>query len=265
MTHLVLPLSTLYYEDPAYFDGRVLPLIGELEVRFFDRMPVPDGLPLHVHFDLGLAADDFEDRVRASGLFGFLDNYEVTRLSWDLGPAAGRNLSVFPVSRELSGKEVLERCRKRVYWLRQWFSGEILLENLPYYRTGLYENVCEPDFFRRALELLDSGLLLDLAHAVTAADNMGRDRNEYIAALPLERMAGVHLSKVRTNRWQTVDAHECPDFEEIDMLQEVLETSGRSDVGVTVEFYREKEQLALCYETLSARLHIEGAAEGALE
>jgi hypothetical protein len=74
----------------------------------------------------------------------------------------------------------------------------VIVENLPYrgpegarLRMGH-----DPTFIRRLCEEADCGLLLDIAHARTAAHHLGWDERTYLSALPVERLREVHVSGV---------------------------------------------------------------------
>jgi hypothetical protein len=252
--HLVLPLSTLYYDHLAFAQERLLPFADELEVRNFNYGDIPLGYGLRYHADFGLIGEAFERFAADRDFWSSLQEHGVCVYSLDFGPAACRNLSVFPVCTGLSRPQILDLSLRRMETVRANFSGEVLLENLPYYRTGLFEHVCEPEFLTFALEKLDAGLLIDLAHAEVSACNLGLSFIDYLDALPLERVGQIHISKVFINEFITVDAHECPNDREFGIVMEVLQRIPNKDVGVTIEYYQDPMLLEKAYQVLAQML-----------
>ena len=53
------------------------------------------------------------------------------------------------------------------------------------------------DTIRRVVHEADCGLLLDISHAVRAADRLGMDVREYLNALPVERIREIHVTGVQ--------------------------------------------------------------------
>ena len=82
------------------------------------------------------------------------------------------------------------------------------LENMP--ATPLLNNGFEsaPATIRRVLSTLDTGLLLDLAHARVAAAFQQMTVEDYLMALPLGRVWQIHVSGVREVDGMLRDAHE---------------------------------------------------------
>ncbi len=84
--------------------------------------------------------------------------------------------------------------------LRKKLPGfEIICENLPAepsmpaWAVSRYPTLLT-DFIHKS----DTGLLLDLSHARITAMNYGQDYQAYIAALPTERLAELHITGIKT-------------------------------------------------------------------
>lgn len=130
--------------------------------------------------------------------------------------------------------------------LRSALDVPLIVENLDYNASGAYEHVCEPDFIAAAVERTGVGLLLDLAHARVSAASLGIPIDDYLAALPLDRVVQLHVSGPRWEDGVLRDAHEPLQEEDYELLREVLRRTRPR--AVTLEYHRDeaalKEQVA---------------------
>jgi uncharacterized protein len=138
--------------------------------------------------------------------------------------------------------------------LRDALDLPLIVENLDYNPGGAYEHICEPAFIAAVLAHTGVGLLLDLAHAQVSAAYLGMSIQAYLALLPLERVAQLHLSSPRWKNGVLRDAHE-PLLElDYTLLREVLEVARPR--AVTLEYHRDeaalKEQIGRLREILAA-------------
>ena len=214
---------------------------------------------LSFHWGRGLVEADFKPAFRREGLDRLLAETRVELFSFDLGPAARRRSGPFPCSRPLKAAALRRHLESSLKFIRRHYQGPLAVENYNYYPTGLYGPVTEPDFIRARLAEFDLGLVLDLAHALVTAHNLGLDRAAYLAALPLERTAEIHLSRPwlppRTSRLQAADAHESPGPEEWHLLRNILENPRLPEgVSVFVEYYGNLSKLKLAQDSLEELL-----------
>ncbi|MBG0787899.1 MAG: DUF692 family protein [Anaerolineaceae bacterium] len=118
----------------------------------------------------------------------------------------------------------------------------LILENMP--ATPLLDNGFEsaPAAIRRIISTLDTGVLLDLAHARVAAEFQGMTVEAYLLEMPLEGVREIHISGVREVDGALRDAHE--PLQEVDygILEWVLRRI-KPEV-VTLEYFRD-DQAAL--------------------
>jgi uncharacterized protein (UPF0276 family) len=116
----------------------------------------------------------------------------------------------------------------------------LIIENMP--ATTLLNNRFEldPATIRRVLSTLDTGLLLDLAHARVAAEFQKMTVEDYLLELPLERVREIHISGVREVDGILRDAHETLQEADYELLAWVLERT-KPEV-VTLEYFREDQQ-----------------------
>lgn len=117
-------------------------------------------------------------------------------------------------------------------WLKDWLGIPLLLENFNYHPTNAYEYVCEPETFRALIEQIDSGVLLDLAHAQISAFNMGwPDPRAYLEQLPLDRVVEIHFNQPYNDHGkQMLDRHMSVQPKDIELLRWVLERTPRAQV-----------------------------------
>ena len=116
-----------------------------------------------------------------------------------------------------------------------------LLENMSSLNREKYAFATDPALIGELITSTDAGLLFDIAHARLAASYRGMAVEEYINALPLERVRQVHVSGPRTKNGALYDAHESMQDEDYALLEWVL---GRcTPEVVTLEYHRQREPL----------------------
>ena len=145
----------------------------------------------------------------------------------------------------------LNTCRNAVR-LKRWLSVPMLLENFDYHPNSAYEYVCEPLFMTAALDAVDCGFLLNVAHARVSAHNLGFDEKRYFRSLPLFRVREVHASGSRLREGAMVDAHEALQDEDWEALAFVLART--EPEVVTLECTKDKEKLRDQLQRLRAML-----------
>ncbi len=84
-------------------------------------------------------------------------------------------------------------------------SDRIIVENSPYHGdTGNTLRLCvEPELITRVVEETGCGLLLDISHAVIAANQLGMHPKEYIYLLPVNKVRELHFAGIHhiKGRW----------------------------------------------------------------
>jgi uncharacterized protein (UPF0276 family) len=111
----------------------------------------------------------------------------------------------------------------------------LLVENVPFYGfRGSLRRATDPDAIRAVCDEADAGLLLDLAHARVAAWHRGEEATAYLAALPLDRVAEIHVCGPRLEERGLMDRHLDLAEEDFALLRWTLEhTTARI---VTLEY-----------------------------
>ncbi len=120
--------------------------------------------------------------------------------------------------------------------LKDWAGVPLLLENYNYHPTNAYEYICEPELFRWLLDEIDCGMLLDLAHALISAHNLGWSSAEsYLEALPLHKAREVHVTRPGWQGTQRVDLHQPLLPEDLPLLGWVLDHAPIEAVTIEIE------------------------------
>ena len=120
-------------------------------------------------------------------------------------------------------REAVDTVARNVAELKRALPGmPILLENIAYPFVLPGAEMTEAEFVRAVVEAADTGLLLDLENVHANARNHGYDPLAYLASLPLERVAEVHLAGGMVSGGQYVDSHTRPVPEESWALLEWL-------------------------------------------
>jgi uncharacterized protein len=89
--------------------------------------------------------------------------------------------------------------RKEINMMINHFGSErVVLEHFPYTQaTPHIAPAADPQIFSNVINDTGCQLLLDLAHARISADTMGMDVKDYIRALPLDRLAELHVTGIK--------------------------------------------------------------------
>jgi uncharacterized protein (UPF0276 family) len=128
----------------------------------------------------------------------------------------------------------------------------VILENLPSLSVKEYHYAADPAILADLLERTGCGLLLDLAHARLAAVFQGLGVEDYVRALPLERVQQIHVSGIRLRNGRWYDAHESLEEEDYRLLKWALE---RCDPAVvTLEYFGQETALREQIERLGEML-----------
>lgn len=149
-----------------------------------------------------------------------LDRIEDPRWTWDElnqaiaacgSPHVALHLAAPPTAWEAppSDAEVLQRLVDHTHAWADHVDVPLLVENVPFYGfRGTLRPATDPDAIRAVCDETGVGLLLDLAHARVAAYHRGVDPTAYLAALPLDRVAEVHVCGPRLEERGLMDRHQ---------------------------------------------------------
>lgn len=130
-------------------------------------------------------------------------------------------------------QEAVAHIVERVRIVQQELEVPILLENVTRYITVSDREMPEDEFISTILERADCGLLLDVTNIHLNSLYHHFDPEEFIRALPLSRVAKVHLAGWEEHEGKILDSHDAPVPPEVWALaKKVLERTGPTSVLV---------------------------------
>jgi len=158
-------------------------------------------------------------------------------------------------------REAVRHTIARTRELQARLPVPLLLENITYYAELGEAEMDEADFIAAVLEGADAGWLLDINNVYVNALNFGFDPKAWLARMPLERVAQMHIAGHRKFGELTIDTHGA---EVIDPVIELMQwTLGQ--LGRPVPVLLERDNHIPDLEALLAeRQHIQRAYDTAL-
>jgi uncharacterized protein len=117
-------------------------------------------------------------------------------------------------------EEALSHVVRRVIRVQERLGRRIALENVSSYLAYTADEMPEWEFLARLAARADCGLLLDVNNVYVSARNHGFDAEEYLAALPGERVFQIHLAGHSTQGELLIDTHDGPVCEAVWRLYE---------------------------------------------
>jgi uncharacterized protein (UPF0276 family) len=155
--------------------------------EFTERYPVTlHGLSL----SLGAPSPLDEDLLRR--IRRFMDEHGITFYSEHLSYCGddGHLYDLMPIP---FTEEAVHYVAARIRRAQEILGQRIAVENVSYYATP-DRSLSEAEFVRAVLEEADCDLLLDVNNIVVNAINHGYDAEEFLAAMPDERVAYLHVA-----------------------------------------------------------------------
>lgn len=104
----------------------------------------------------------------------------------------------------------LRHVAQRVKRVQDFLGQRILLENVSSYVDWSQSDMTEWDFIAALSKEADCLLLLDVNNVYVSAFNHGFDADAFIAAMPEERVAQIHLAGHSNNGDHIIDTHDAP-------------------------------------------------------
>lgn len=135
-------------------------------------------------------------------------------------------------------EEAFNILKENVSRLRKEFNKDIILENVPAFRTRKeeYNFYANPEFITKVINETNTGFLFDISHARVAADILNIPFNEYVKRLPMDKLVEIHLAGCMKDSNGIIDAnHSKMNEEDYIFLEELLKTSKTLQV-VTLEY-----------------------------
>jgi uncharacterized protein (UPF0276 family) len=168
--------------------------------------------PISLHgVGLSLGATDALDREHLAQLRLAIERYEPALVSEHLcwSNAGGRHTNdLLPLPYT---QEALQHLIDRVGEAQDALKHQLLIENVSSYLTFRESAMTEWDFLAALARQSGCGILLDVNNIYVSASNHGFDPHEYLAALPRESVAEIHLAghsrRVLEGRELLIDTH----------------------------------------------------------
>lgn len=91
-------------------------------------------------------------------------------------------------------REAIEVAVARIRELRDAIERPVAIENISYYAHPGEAEMSEEEFMIEVLERADAKLLLDVNNVFVNCTNHGRDPQQFIARMPLERVVQLHIA-----------------------------------------------------------------------
>jgi uncharacterized protein len=107
-------------------------------------------------------------------------------------------------------EQALAHVVERVARVQDRLGRRIALENVSSYLTYTGDELPEWEFLARLAEAADCGLLLDVNNVYVNARNHGFDPEEFLAAIPGDRIVQIHLAGHSRQGELLIDTHDQP-------------------------------------------------------
>ncbi|MBV8134648.1 MAG: DUF692 domain-containing protein [Deltaproteobacteria bacterium] len=182
---------------------------------------VRDRHPLVLHgVSLSIGTTDPLNRKYLADLRALAKRFEPAWISDHLcwTGVAGRNLhDLLPLPHTA---EVVRHVSRRIREVQDFLERPILLENVSSYLTFRDSTMSEWEFLRAVTEEADCGILLDINNIFVNAFNHRFSAEEYLDAIPVERVVQFHLAGHSDHGTHLLDTHDHPVREEVWTLYE---------------------------------------------
>lgn len=112
-------------------------------------------------------------------------------------------------------EETLRHVVERVGRVQDAVGRRIALENPSAYVAFHHSTMAEWEFLARLAVEADCGLLLDVNNVYVSACNLGFDAEEYVAGVPADRVAQIHLAGFTDRGSYLFDTHSAPVHDDV--------------------------------------------------
>lgn len=124
----------------------------------------------------------------------------------------------------------------RIKRVQDALGRRLVLENPSTYLEFSSSSMSEWEFIARMAEDADCGLLLDANNVYVSCFNHRWDPKTYIDALPLERVAQIHLAGHENKGTHIIDTHDAPVIDEVwNLYAYIMQKAGRA-ISTMVEW-----------------------------
>jgi len=164
-------------------------------------------------------------------------------------------------------EEALAHVIDRVRRVQDRLGRRILLENVSSYLTFVHSSMPEWTFLAAVAQGADCGILLDVNNVFVSAINHGFRAEDYLAALPADRIGQIHLAGHSDHGTHLLDTHDAPVRAEVwDLYRDAVRRLG--PVSTLVEWDDRippiEDVLAEAERARAAEAEVVGASGGTL-
>ncbi len=153
-----------------------------------------DRFPITCHgLSLSLGSPEELDWQFIRELKSFLDENRVTIYSEHLSYTKSRNAHLYDLLPIPFRQDAIDHVVDRIRRVQDLLERPLAIENVSYY-TPVAAEMTEVQFVNEIVERADCKLLLDVNNVYVNAFNHRYDAKEFIGALPLERVAYIHMA-----------------------------------------------------------------------
>jgi uncharacterized protein len=253
--NIAIPYSSIYNELPHEF----LKNLKTIELKDFKKINFSNDFILHS--GLSLLSDEFIPVIESSNALHLIKGKKIRRFSFDIG-SRFKNVKIINnqyvgIGEPLIKQDICNIIYEKLFWLKNRIPEfcQIAIENLNYYPSGAYEEVCEPEFYNFICREYEIGLVLDIAHAEVSAINKGVIFEEYINKFDLSLIKEIHVSKCGIEGSTAYDVHNCPDEHEFYFLKKLL-TGIEANVDIVIEYYKKPDYVVSSYNKMAEMLNV---------
>jgi uncharacterized protein (UPF0276 family) len=107
-------------------------------------------------------------------------------------------------------EETARHVAGRIAQVQDWLGRRLLIENVSSYISYQGSEMSEWEFLREVVERADCLLLLDVNNIYVSSFNHGFNAEEYLRAVPIERVQQFHLAGHRNLETHLIDTHDEP-------------------------------------------------------
>lgn len=150
----------------------------------------------------------------------------------------------------------------RIREVQDYLGRRILIENVSRYIDYPDNHLTEAEFLTMVCELADCELIVDLNNAYINQHNLGEDARQLVDALPLDRIAEIHLAGFSDIDGQLIDTHKSRVSDEVwQLYRESIERLG--SVPCLIEWDSDLPALATLLEEQSKAASIQQSISNA--
>lgn len=159
---------------------------------------------------LSIGGTDALDRRYLGNLRALVDRIEPALVTDHLCWTGVNGRSLFDLLPIPYTEESLAHVVDRVRMVQHELGRRICLENPSTYLAYRHSNLAEWDFLAAVAEEADCGILLDVNNVYVSSMNLGFDATCYLDAIPVDRVAQVHLAGFTDMGTYLFDTHSAP-------------------------------------------------------